>query len=49
MPPLPRGKCPVCGREVALRKGNLIREHRPTSRSTIHVCPGSGKPARKEK
>jgi hypothetical protein len=24
---LPRGTCPVCFREVALRKGDLVREH----------------------
>lgn len=28
MTPLPRGTCPVCFAEVALRKGDLIREHR---------------------
>lgn len=47
MPPLPRGKCTVCGRDVALRKGNLVREHR--AYGDYPVCPGSGKPARKEK
>ncbi len=25
---LVRGSCPVCGRDVALRKGGLVREHR---------------------
>ena len=27
MPPLPRGLCPVCGHEVALRKNTVVREH----------------------
>lgn len=26
--PLPRGDCPVCHRNVALRKGGIVREHR---------------------
>jgi len=27
VPPLPRGVCPVCGHDVALRKNGLVREH----------------------
>lgn len=55
MPPLPRGTCPDCGGDVALRKGGLIREHRVYRAQadqdlTVHlgrtnVCLGSGKPA----
>lgn len=43
MSPLPRGVCPVCGRVVALRKGDLVREHRPAGGLPDTVCPGSGK------
>ncbi len=39
---LPRGICPVCGDDVALRKGGLVREHRTP------VCSGSGAFARGE-
>lgn len=40
MTPLPRGICPICGRDVALRKGELVREHRdPLAEAT---CRGSG-------
>lgn len=36
---LPRGRCPVCGAEVALRKGALARQHcQPRGGS----CLGSG-------
>ena len=28
MTALPRGYCSVCGDDVALRKGGLVREHR---------------------
>lgn len=28
MTALPRGRCPRCQNEVALRKGGLVREHR---------------------
>ena len=44
MPPLPRGHCPACGVDVALRKGGLVREHRPFLRTWAEgsVCPGSG-------
>lgn len=55
MTPLPRGRCPVCGGDVALRKGNIVREHRVylpqrDQDTTAHlgrtrVCKGSGKPA----
>lgn len=59
MPPLPRGKCPVCGAEVALRRGNLVREH-PDHRhhmysvpgavrdGTVPTCAGSGKQIERE-
>jgi hypothetical protein len=49
---LPRGWCPACGSQVALRKGNLVREHRvylsqleqdPTTHlGRTAVCEGSG-------
>ena len=52
MPPLPRGTCPICGQTVALRKDNLVREHRvylpqreqdPTTHlGRTRVCEGSG-------
>lgn len=52
---LPRGRCPECGGDVALRKGSLVREHRvylpqaeqdPTVRDgRTRVCPGSGRKA----
>lgn len=45
MPPLPRGRCPECGAEVALRKGGLVREHRDRS-TTRELCSGSGERAR---
>ena len=44
---LPRGKCPVCGGDVALRKGGLVREH--FGDAPQRVCPGSGQPAAKDK
>ncbi len=54
MSALPRGRCPVCGSDVALRRGGLIREHRvylpqreqdPTTHlGRTGVCPGSGAP-----
>lgn len=53
MPPLPRGRCPYCGTDVALRKGSLIREHKD-HRHPLHkigeidrvpACPGSGRVA----
>lgn len=37
---LPRGTCPSCGRNVALRKGGLVREHRAVDDAA--VCRGSG-------
>jgi hypothetical protein len=39
---LPRGICPACGREIALRNHGLLREHRarPTD---ARPCRGSGK------
>ena len=41
MPPLPRGVCPVCLSDVALRKRGRVREHRrrPVMDTT---CAGSG-------
>jgi competence CoiA-like predicted nuclease len=53
MTALPRGRCPVCGADVALRKGGKVREHYvyraqadqdltvPMGR--MRVCEGSGK------
>lgn len=35
---LPRGVCPVCGRDVTLRRGGQLREHRPDG----PLCAGSG-------
>lgn len=46
MPPLPRGGCSRCGQHVALRKGDIVREHRALS-NVPKVCPGSGEPARR--
>jgi hypothetical protein len=53
MPPLPRGRCPVCGADVALRKGGLVREHRvyrpqleqdpSTHLGRTRVCDGSAR------
>jgi hypothetical protein len=55
MAPLPRGRCPVCGGDVALRKGSLVREHRvylpqaeqdpSTPLGRTRVCEGSGRRA----
>jgi len=39
--PLPRGRCPVCGGDVALRVGGLVREHYHDA----GLCSGSGEPA----
>ena len=55
MTALPRGHCPRCGSDVALRKGGLVREHEAprTWNKKTHdwsgsagVCRGSGKAAR---
>jgi hypothetical protein len=53
--PLPRGTCPACHRDVALRVGGLVREHRvylsqldqdPSTRlGRLTVCEGAGRPA----
>lgn len=45
MSPLPRGACPVCGRDVALRKGGLVRYHQapPRLQHQSLVCVGSGR------
>ena len=40
---LPRGRCPVCGDNVALRKNGTMREHRRHHDSPL--CEGSGQPA----
>lgn len=47
MSALPRGACPVCGRDVALRKGGLVREHQapPRLQHKSLVCLGSGRVA----
>jgi hypothetical protein len=48
---LPRGQCPECGADVALRKGGLVREHRGGCQPIRDgylcgaPCPGSGEPA----
>lgn len=38
----PRGVCPVCAKDVALRRGGLIREHSAPDANKATVCPGSG-------
>lgn len=52
MTPLPRGKCPVCRADVALRKGGVLREH-PDHRHELYAtgqndrvptCEGSARP-----
>ena len=55
MSALPRGTCPVCGANVALRRGDLVREHRvyllqseqdtTTHLGRTRVCEGSGRKA----
>jgi hypothetical protein len=45
MTALSRGFCPVCGRQVALRKRGLVREHRSYG-SVGPVCIGAGRPGR---
>lgn len=42
MTPLPRGICQVCGHDVALRKGDLIREHRVREPMPGEPAPPSG-------
>jgi hypothetical protein len=50
---LPRGSCPVCHADVALRKGGVVREHKDqrhelyaTGQSElVPVCEGSGQEA----
>ena len=48
--PLPRGVCPECGRDVALRRGGKLREHRfintvgkRRGKPSGVVCAGSGR------
>lgn len=36
---LPRGECPMCGRDVALRRGGEYREHRKPEGG---ICEASG-------
>lgn len=53
MSALPRGTCPACGADVALRKGGQVREHRvylpqseqdpSTHLGRTTVCEGSGR------
>jgi hypothetical protein len=46
---LPRGRCPVCRADVALRKGGLVRQHkapddeRDVPRDEFGWCAGSGR------
>lgn len=52
MSALPRGRCPVCTKDVALRVGGQIREHYvyraqrdqdpTTPLGRVRVCKGSG-------
>ena len=45
MSALVRGSCPACGRDVALRKGGLVREHQDQIYGGAWgTCAGSGKP-----
>lgn len=56
MSALPRGTCPVCARDVALRVGDVVREHRnylpqleqdtSTHLGRTYICEGSGMSAR---
>lgn len=39
---LPRATCPLCRREVAVRNGGELREHRPTPTESGPVCRASG-------
>jgi 3-methyladenine DNA glycosylase Mpg len=39
--PLPRAICPACGRDVALRVRDKLREHIPTH-GPLRVCEASG-------
>lgn len=45
MPRLPRATCPDCQRDVAMRVGGFIREHKVRNRVSglLETCPGSGK------
>jgi hypothetical protein len=40
--PLPRGFCPKCAREVALRRGGELREHRRDATTGNPMCVASG-------
>lgn len=44
MPPLPRGTCPTCSADVALRTGGQLREHRADHGDVAvsPLCPASG-------
>lgn len=54
MPPLPRGRCPECGADVALRKGGVLREHKDQRHELyatgqddkVPVCAGSAAKAK---
>lgn len=39
MPPLPRGTCIACARDVAMRNSGVTREHKHYK--TGRLCPGS--------
>lgn len=39
---LPRGKCQGCGRDVALRRGGELREHRTAEGRHNPTCAWSG-------
>lgn len=53
MSALPRGRCPVCGAVVPIRKNGMVREHRvylpqreqdpSTHLGRTRVCEGSGR------
>lgn len=42
MTPLPRGRCPLCGKDVAVRVGGELREHRSGQGEPSELCDGSG-------
>lgn len=41
---LPRARCPICGRSVAVRRNSTYREHRPHMWQPQAICKGSGRP-----
>jgi hypothetical protein len=53
MTALARGRCASCGKDVAVRRGWLAREHAPLPRShaamgSPRVCPGAGREVKLE-